>query len=165
MTYQQQRKPTRLPKFDYCLPGPYFVTICTHGRPTLFGVVNDGDVRLNGAGEMVGEIWGAIPVRFPAVVVDAFVVMPDHFHGVLRVEVDGSDMRVSLGDVMKWFKAVTTNRYIRGVRERGWFPFDGRLWQRNYHEHVIRDAADMERIRAYVANNPANWSADEHHKW
>lgn len=162
MTHQQRRKPTRLPKFDYRLPGPYFVTICTHGRASSFGVVVNGEVQLNGAGEMVAEIWEAIPMRFAAVVVDACVVMPDHFHGALWFEVDTPDACVSLGDVAKWFKAVTTNRYIRGVRERGWPPFDGRLWQRNYHEHVIRDDADMERIRAYIASNPANWAVDEH---
>jgi len=134
MTQPQRRKSTRLPQFDYRLPGRYFVTICTNGRASLFGVVDDGEVRLNGAGEMVGEIWGAIPLRFPAVVVDAFVVMPDHFHGLLWFEVDPCHASVSLGDEMKWFKAVPTNRYIRGVAKRGWLPFDGRLWQRNYHE-------------------------------
>jgi REP element-mobilizing transposase RayT len=65
-----------------------------------------------------------------------------------------------LGDIIGAFKSLTTNAYIRGVREFGWPSFDKRLWQRNYYEHVIRDAADLERIREYIVNNPAKWADD-----
>lgn len=71
-------------------------------------------------------------------------------------------MGVSLGDVIKWFKAVTTNRSIHGVRERGWSSFDGRSWQRNDRELVIRDDGDIERILAYIRSNPVDWAAYEH---
>jgi REP element-mobilizing transposase RayT len=54
---------------------------------------------------------------------------------------------------------MTTNAYIRGVRDDGWPSFDGRLWQRNYYEHVVRDGADLARIRAYIERNPARWAA------
>jgi len=55
---------------------------------------------------------------------------------------------------------MTTNEYIRGVKERGWRPFDQRLWQRNYYEHIIRTEDELRRIRQYILDNPANWARD-----
>lgn len=67
---------------------------------------------------------------------------------------------LSLSDVMGRFKTLTTKRYIDGVRQFGWPPFHGRLWQRNYYEHVIRNEASLERIRDYILNNPLHWEKD-----
>jgi len=61
---------------------------------------------------------------------------------------------------MDWFKTMTTNAYIRGVKTSGWPPFDRRVWQRNYYEHIIRSEAELDRIRAYIANNPLKWALD-----
>lgn len=160
LDHRPRRKPTRLPAFDYRLPGPYFVTICTHRREHWFGEIIRNDMHLNGAGEMVAAIWESIPERFPAAIVDTFVVMPDHVHGVIWFNAHQENANPSLGDVMKGFKTGTTNGYIRGVRTSDWLPFDGHLWQRNYHEHVVRNDADMDRIREYIINNPANWPND-----
>ena len=55
---------------------------------------------------------------------------------------------------------MTTNDYIRGVKQRGWVSFPGKLWQRNYHEHIIRDEDELSRIRAYIINNPLQWELD-----
>ena len=160
VTNRPRRKPTRLPTFDYRLPGPYFVTICTHGREHRFGAIVQDEMQLNNAGEMVAATWESIPEQFPTAVVDLFVVMPNHFHGLIWFNALEVGANPSLGDAMKWFKSGTTNKYIRGVRTGGWFPFDGHLWQRNYHEHVVRNATDMDRIRAYIVNNPATWPND-----
>lgn len=62
---------------------------------------------------------------------------------------------------MKWFKSISTNRYIHGVRDHGWPRFDGHLWQRNYYDHIVRNDADLDRIRQYIENNPATWDADQ----
>jgi REP element-mobilizing transposase RayT len=56
---------------------------------------------------------------------------------------------------------MTTNQYIRGVKENGWPPFPNRLWQRNYYEHIIRNEDELNRFRHYIADNPANWQTDE----
>jgi hypothetical protein len=61
---------------------------------------------------------------------------------------------------VQWFKTMTTNAYIRAVNERGWTPFVARLWQRNYYEHIVRDEDELNRIRAYIVNNPLNWNED-----
>ncbi|MCL6473745.1 MAG: hypothetical protein K6U75_01635 [Firmicutes bacterium] len=75
----------------------------------------------------------------------------------------GATTRVAptVGDVVGAFKSITTVLYTRGVKQSGWSPFVGRLWQRNYYKHIIRDAGELERIREYILNNPANWATDE----
>jgi putative transposase len=70
---------------------------------------------------------------------------------------------VSLAEVVQWFKTMTTNEYIRGVKQMGWAPFAGKLWQRNYYEHIIRDEADFNIIRAYVLENQERWQEDPLH--
>jgi REP element-mobilizing transposase RayT len=62
---------------------------------------------------------------------------------------------------VQWFKIMTTNDYIRGVRQSGWPAFPGKLWQRNYWEHVVRDETDWNDIREYIQNNPARWEMDK----
>jgi len=68
--------------------------------------------------------------------------------------------RMSVGDVVHRFKTMTTRRYVDGVRQLGWPAFADRLWQRNYHEHVIRDDQDLDRVRRYIEENPARWAFD-----
>ena len=64
---------------------------------------------------------------------------------------------------MQWFKTMTTNEYIRGVKQRGWPRFDGKLWQRNYYEHIVRNENELNRIRQYILDNPMKWEMDREH--
>ena len=82
---KHRRRSIRLPGYDYSQPGAYFVTICTLNRACLFGDIVNGVMRLNPMGCMVQECWMAIPQHFPHVVLDAFVVMPNHVHGILVI--------------------------------------------------------------------------------
>lgn len=66
----------------------------------------------------------------------------------------------TLGDVMDWFKTMTTNAYIRGVKDHGWLPFPCRLWQRNYYERIIRNDNELQRARQYLLENPMKWEGD-----
>ena len=84
------RRSIRLRGYDYTQVGAYFVTIAVRGRLALFGEVVDGEVRLNGAGEMVCKVWQAMPQRFPFVAMDAFVAMPDHVHGIVVIRGGGA---------------------------------------------------------------------------
>ena len=68
---------------------------------------------------------------------------------------------VAIGNLVDWFKTMTTNEYIRSVKQYGWKRFDGKLWQRNYYEHVIRSLEEYERIADYIINNPAKWQQDK----
>lgn len=188
------RRSIRLSGYDYGQAGAYFVTICAQDRANRFGVIADGTMRMNDAGRMVHDAWDGLPSHYPGVDVDAFVVMPDHVHGIIIltddesvgagpracpcVVRDGNDgqpqddgqprddgqpqgvaptgaRRLTLPDAVHRFKSFTTARYRAGVRDHGWPAFDRRLWQRNYHEHIVRTDAELDRIRQYIVNNPA----------
>ena len=170
------RRSIRLRGYDYSQVGAYFVTITVQGRFALFGEVVDGAVRLNDAGETAREVWLAMSQRFPFVEMDAFVVMPDHVHGIVAIRdghpvgrpragaslVDAQGNGASpvmpkahaLGDVIGAYKSLTTAAYIRGVHTSQWPPFYGRLWQRNFYERVIRGESEMNHFRAYIRDNP-----------
>jgi putative transposase len=177
---KQRRRAIRLRDYDYEQAGAYFVTICTQERACLFGVIQDDKVCLNDAGRTIEKWWFELNRKFPMVETDEFVVMPNHFHGVVIItDVPvGADLRVGpvpegehptqqgahagapLQAVIQWFKTMTTNEYIRGVKTASWPSFNGRLWQRNYYEHVIRDDQSLNRIRQYIVDNPARWEFD-----
>jgi putative transposase len=96
---------------------------------------------------------------------DAFVVMPNHVHGVIALPdaANGATVQAApaLGTVVATFKSTTTVHYIRGVKTRAWPAFRQRLWQRNYYEHVVRDEKALDRIRRYIDENPARWAFDD----
>ena len=156
------------------------MTICAQERACLFGVVQDGKMRLNDAGRIIGKWWLELNRKFPIVETDEFVIMPNHLHGIVIItDVPvGADLRVGPGPengnstpqgahtgaplqtVIQWFKMTTTNEYIRGVKTASWLSFNKRLWQRNYFEHVIRNEQSLARIRQYIVDNPEHWEFD-----
>ena len=187
------RRSIRLQGYDYSRSGAYYVTLCTQDRACFFGEVVDTDMHLNDAGRLVSDAWRALPDRFPPIVLDAFVIMPNHIHGVVVITGDntpvndkdvvgaglvpahdvvpahdGSIVRATtrvaptLGDVIGAYKSVVTVQYARAVNTRGWPRFRKRLWQRNYHEHVIRNAESLNRIRRYILDNPQHWHEDRY---
>ncbi len=169
----------RIRGYDYRLPGAYFVTICAHRRKCMFGDVVRGEMQLNAAGCVVQAAWFDLPRQYPGVACDVFVVMPNHVHGVLVFaagETIASELALSrhiaeatqpdrnlriaptLGDVVRGFKA----RVARAIQRSSQTP-GAPVWQRNYHEHVIRDEHALNRIRQYIDDNPRNWDADSEH--
>ncbi|MDF9392115.1 MULTISPECIES: transposase [Methylococcus] len=168
----RQRRSIRLKDYDYSQAGAYFVTMCTQNRACLFGDVIDGAMRVNDAGRMVQTVWDELPLHYVGVELDTFVVMPNHVHGIIVLvgagpracpksgRPQGAAPTLSLPDVVHRFKTLTTKRYTDGVKTGGWPPFHGRVWQRNYYEHIIRDEVSLHRIREYIANNPQQWALD-----
>jgi putative transposase len=67
----------------------------------------------------------------------------------------------ALSTIVQWFKTMTTNEYIRQVKHSGWPPFPGKLWQRNYFEHVVRNEDELAKIRQYIADNPYRWAEEQ----
>ena len=127
-------------------------------------------MTLNAWGTIVTECLQAIPTHFPLATLEAFVVMPNHVHGIIVIDESARAQHAaplqkpmshpcvvsgSLGAVVRSFKSATTKR-INLLRESA----GAALWQRNYHEHIIRDQADENRIRGYIAANPQLWSQD-----
>ena len=178
----RRRRSIRLKGYDYAQPGTYFVTVVTLDRVCVFGDMVGGAMRLNGAGTLAQRTWEALPCRFPGIGLDAFVVMPNHIHGIVTIDQsvgvplvgtqDDDHARMTagakastrvaptLGDVVGAYKSIVTVEYARGMKTDGWRPFRGRLWQRNYYEHIIRDENELDRAREYVVNNPLQWALD-----
>jgi putative transposase len=180
---KQHRRSIRLKGYDYANSGAYFVTIVTQGRACLFGEIVNAETRLNDAGSVIARWWFELNNKFRTVETDDFVIMPNHFHGIVVIPV-GADLCVGpnaegahpsallradsgaplqhapLPAIVQWFKTMTTNEYLRGVKTSGWTPFQGQLWQRNYYEHIIRDEQSLNRIREYILNNPVQWDQD-----
>jgi putative transposase len=174
----RRRKPLRLKGYDYAQGGAYYVTICTQQRTCFFGDVINGQMVLNEAGQMIQQTWDDLPNHYPNVTLDAFVVMPNHVHGVIFIydslvgdalvashdvsshNTKGRPQGSPLPTFMDRFKSMTTVEYIRGVKTFGWTPFNGKLWQRGYYDHIVRNEKDLDRIRQYIINNPLQWADD-----
>ncbi len=186
----KSRRSIRLAGYDYSQAGAYFVTICAQEEENVFGEIANGEMALNDTGKMVENNWNKLPQRFPNVALDEFVIMPNHIHGVIAIGApivgaqngdvvgardnycgvdampdDRATTRVAptLGGIIGAFKSITTNEYIRNVKNKNRPPFNKHFWQRNYYEHVIRDENDLNRIREYIVNNPAKWFEDEYY--
>lgn len=81
-----KRRSIRLKGYDYSRPGAYYITLCTNGREPLFGEIKNGEMILNDPGKTVAKCWNEIPAHFLSVTTDAFVIMPDHVHGILFID-------------------------------------------------------------------------------
>ncbi|HEY5648666.1 MAG TPA: transposase [Nitrospiria bacterium] len=177
------RRSIRLAAYDYSKAGAYYLTLCSQDRECLFGSVIRGEMDLNDAGRMVKRLWLDLNAKFENVETDTYVIMPNHFHGVIILndsrgrrgescirphQGDHKDRPYgtfagTLGRVIQAFKSITTYGYIQGVKKGNWPPFSRRLWQRNYYEHIIRNEAELGEIRKYIEENPAKWKDDENH--
>lgn len=187
---RHHRRSIRLPGYDYTQAGRYFITIVTHERACLFGEVVNGAMRLNAWGEIVRAEWFQTAVVRPYVVLDPdeFVVMPNHVHGIIWIvgddgggvgggcrgaaplrpyDGDGNPpqrpggvipnnvVAGSLGAIVRAYKSAVAKR-INALRGTPGAP----VWQRNYHEHIIRNEEEWQRIWRYIQHNPARWEAD-----
>jgi REP element-mobilizing transposase RayT len=168
MTYdptRHRRRSIRLPAYDYAQPGAYFLTVVTHQRQCLFGEIVDGRVLLGGHGEAVEQEWLRSTQIRREIQLDPFVVMPNHIHGIVIIgePIDvGAHGRAplhrapqSLGSFVAGFKSAV----IKRINELRGTP-GATVWQRNYYERIIRDEEELNRVRQYIADNPARWQQD-----
>jgi REP element-mobilizing transposase RayT len=168
---KHHRRSIRLRDYDYSQAGVYFITLCTQNRKCLFGEISDGQMVLNDAGRVADKCWCDIPVHFPRVELDEWVIMPNHVHGILFI-VDitvgaknfsplpptGRPLGTSktIGSIIRGFKIGVTkwmrqNNVIHDV------------WQCNFYEHIIRGENALNRIREYIIYNPMRWEEDEYY--
>ncbi len=166
---RNHRRSIRLKGYDYTGVGAYFVTICTQDRLHLFGEIVGADMILNDAGHMVENCWNEIPTHFPHMQLDQFVVMPNHVHGILWITKAVGAKNISplpppsskrptgtsktIGSIIRGFKIGVT-KWMRQHKQ----VLD--TWQRNYHEHIIRNEDDLNSIRQYIMENPRLWAED-----
>lgn len=174
MKYNPQihhRRSIRLNGYDYSQAGLYFVTICCANREHRFGIIENDEMILNDAGKIANEYWLEIPKHFPNAVLHEHVVMPNHIHGIVELT-DATTVGAenflplhprnefqkmiprSIGSIVKGFKIGVTK----------WFRNNTDIetvWQRNYHEHIIRNEQSYQTISDYIINNPAKWKDDK----
>ncbi|MTJ53442.1 hypothetical protein FJR38_12710 [Anabaena sp. UHCC 0253] len=185
------RRSIRLKGYDYSQQGAYFVTICTYQRNCLFGEIVDDEMKLNTNGEITRGSWLSIPRHFQNVGLDEFVIMPNHLHGIIIIAEEGEALAISndqnqqklssqcfapttpttptgekikingtkpqsLAAIIQNYKSVSTRQINRINKDKG-----NVIWQRNYHEHIIRSEEALNNIRQYIVNNPINWLDDE----
>ncbi len=163
---QGVRQSIRLRNYDYASVGAYFITLVTRDRKCWFGEIVDGQMLLNPYGRIVREEWEKSARIRNEIDLDAFVIMPNHIHGICfitdrpdratgRSPLQLGPARRSLGAFIGGFKSAVTKRINELQGSSG-----VSLWQRNYFEHVIRNENSLEHIREYILNNPARWEFD-----
>ena len=156
-----KRKQIRLPDYDYSAPGAYFVTICTRDRRCILSDVTVGaaisrppELHLTAYGEIVDSAIKSIPAIYPAVFIDNYVIMPNHVHLILRINTDNDGRQIA---------APTLISVIGQMKRWASMRAGSALWQKSYHEHVIRNKKDYQEIWEYIVNNPARWVKDRYY--
>jgi len=159
--HKHHRRSIRLKEYDYSQPGGYYITICTQNREILFGDIEKGKMILNEIGKIVKNYWLKIPDLRSYIELDEFIIMPNHFHGIMIIKENSNNVRAtesvaptlkahSIGSILGQFKSTTTKEIQKTL-----IPHF--KWQRNYYEHIIRDEPDLNRIRRYIKENPLKW--------
>lgn len=165
------RRSIRLQHYDYAQAGAYFVTICVQNRTCLLGTISEGQTWVNDHGKIVNECWNDLPDHYGQVVLDEFIVMPNHVHGIIILSDDkvGAGFKPALTgepaptnrnhglpEIIRAFKTFSARRINQTRNTPGMS-----VWQRNYYEHVIRNDDDLNKVREYIINNPAGWDKDK----
>jgi putative transposase len=156
---RHKRQSIRLKGRDYAKPGKYFVTICTENRYHLFGEIQNDKMQIGIAGKMIERWYLEMKNKYKNLQCSHYVIMPNHMHFVLELGIASND-RTPINEMVQWFKTMTTNEYIRMVKQNLVPTFDKRIWQRNYFERIIRSEEEYQKIILYIRNNPKLWEAD-----
>jgi REP element-mobilizing transposase RayT len=138
-----ERKPNRIPNYDYAAPNYYFITICTHQKQCLFGTVEN----LNGYGQIATELLLSIPRHFPHAAIDKFVVMPNHIHAIIILRETSNQRGQSLPTIVGQYKAAVS-------RQLHLFMPENKIWQKSYYDRIIRDRQGYIDAWRYIDENP-----------
>ena len=161
------RHSLRIKKYNYSLPGAYFVTICTYRKENILGYIIDGKIKLNVLGKITEREWLKTFQIRENIQSDKYIVMPNHFHGIIILTNNKKGVlqyaptnkfrspSQTIGSIVRGFKSAVT-REIKRLD----YPFLYSIWQRNYYEHIIRNERELNRIREYIQNNPLRWQYD-----
>ena len=171
---EHHRRSIRLKEYDYSEPNWYYLTICTHDKKNLFGEIKNGKMIMNDFGKIVNEEWLKTKALRKNVDLDEYVIMPNHFHGILIIERRdtagcvptkmnenrkfGEMQGGSLSAIVRSFKSAVTKRIneLRNIPRK-------EVWQKGFYEHIIRNERDLYNIRKYVELNPLKWEIDEYY--
>lgn len=177
----------RLAGWDYNSPGAYFITICTKNYQHFFGEVYDGQMELNQVGKIAKIYWEEIPVHFPSIMLDGFVIMPNHIHGVLIM--NESDKFIDDAEFVETLHATSDDNHIEALPIKNQTmskisPKSGSIstiirsyksivtknarvinfnfaWQSRFHDHIIKNNKAYDTIINYIETNPYYWKDDK----
>ncbi|HEX2394360.1 MAG TPA: transposase [Bacteroidales bacterium] len=157
---------SRLQNWDYGQNGDYYVTICTHGMETFFGKVISKEMILNSMGRIAFDCWQSIPDHFGFVILDTFIIMPNHIHGIITINKSApynennivprsrNQGKNTLSSIIGSYKSAVTKSIRKTV-----FMFS---WQPRFYDHVIHHSDSYLRIKKYIEDNPQNWEKDKY---
>ena len=151
-----KRKRNRLKHYDYSKPGAYFITICTKDRKMLFAPVGADSI----SARMVERTFLETIQQYNGVDSPIYVVMPNHFHAIITISRADMESAPTISQIIQSFKRYSTIEYAKMVKEGIVPPFEKQIWQRSFHDHVIRDRRDYEKIAKYIHENPIKWQYD-----
>ena len=164
-----KRKHPRLKEYDYSSPGRYFITICTKDRRCILSDITVGrgeaqvsapaSTHLTETGLIVEKELITLPLRYPELTINKYVIMPNHLHVVFSIITTsaGASPRPTIMDMICAFKSLTSRNYKA-------LGFSDSLWQPSFYEHIIRSEKDYLEIWTYIDNNPAQWAEDEYYR-
>jgi len=175
MTKLITRKQNRLNNYDYSLNEYYFVTVCSKNRKIIFGEYNNNNVgaplacsriELSIIGQIIDNQWNNIVNQYNHIKLDQYTIMPNHIHGIIiinnrinelsRAQASGTP---TIGQIIRSFKSKSTLEYIKYINDNN-LNVSGKIWQRSFHDHIIRNEKSLDAIRNYIAINPENWGND-----
>jgi REP element-mobilizing transposase RayT len=189
MTYDPEkhhRKSIRLKEYDYSKPNAYFITICTYNKECIFGAIINGEMQLNAYGKIVENEWLKTPAIRPYVLLDKYIIMPNHFHGIIiidgvamcrdtapvssRATEEVAKSRIPHIPTFEQFGRPTshsiptiirsfkaaTTKQIREIQK----THRQTVWQPRFYEHIIRNPHELDQTREYIINNPLKWELD-----
>lgn len=156
----KKRKRNRFKEFDYSQAGYYVITICVNDRRDYFGSLTNNEYMLSEFGKVAKQILESIPVLYPYVELDYYVIMPDHIHLIIIIDssnvVTGRDLSQkdekkqkikSLSEIIGAFKTMTSKE----LHKKGLTEFK---WQRSFYDRIIRNERELYQIRKYIEQNP-----------
>jgi REP element-mobilizing transposase RayT len=155
------QRPLRLPGYDYALAGAYFITFTAHRRQRILGSIVNKQLQYSRAGQIVQEELAHTSIIRPSVMIDCFVVMPDHVHCIFIITTYTATQQTSgrftspsrtVGAIVRAIKATATRRILATCTN-----LQSPIWQSRYYDHIIRDGQAFQQIRHYIEQNPANW--------
>ena len=171
-------KSIRLNGYDYSQEGLYFITLCCKNKICRFGKIENHEMILNEYGKIAYDEWLKTPELRPQIELDVFIVMPNHFHCIIKINSiselsnssDTDTIQGKLNSPLQELRSPsqTVGSIIRGykssvTKQLKLIGFDEKLWQRNYYEHIIRNEKSYHRIANYIINNPAKWEDDRYY--
>ena len=142
---------SRLKGYDYSGAGAYYITIVTRNRECFFGDVVEDNMILNESGKIADKHWKEIPEHFPYAIMDEYIVMPNHMHGIIILDTS-TEKRQPIGVIINQYKRACTIEIRKFNINFGWHP--------RFHDQIIRNEKSLNNIRKYIISNPLNWKSE-----